>query len=99
MFNNEAHDSVGSQPTAINFANISQIALNSGYKKAYSVSTKAELLTILPQFISDDCTSLLEIRVKCGAREDLGRPKEKPAENKELFIPKRLFPGTLSSCI
>ena len=86
IFNNEAHDSVGSQPTAINFANISQIALNSGYKKVYSVLTKDELLKILPEFMNDKCTSLLEIKVKCGAREDLGRPKEKPVENKKLFM-------------
>ena len=34
VFNNEAHDSVGSQPTVASKINISQIALNSGYKKA-----------------------------------------------------------------
>lgn len=86
VFNNEAHDSVGSQPTAVDFAKIDKIALDAGYKKAYTVSTKEELIKVLPEFISDKCTSLLEIKVKCGAREDLGRPKEKPCENKELFM-------------
>lgn len=86
VFNNEAHDSVGSQPTVANGINISQIVLNSGYKKAYSVSDKEDLLNVLPQFINDECTSLLEIKVKCGAREDLGRPKEKPHENKKIFM-------------
>ena len=86
VFNNEAHDSVGSQPTVANVIDMSQIALNSGYKKAYSVSNKDELDEILPQFIADTCTSLLEIKVKCGAREDLGRPKEKPQENKKIFM-------------
>ena len=86
VFNNEAHDSVGSQPTAIDVAKIDKIVLDAGYKKAYSVSTKEDLLAILPQFIADDCTSLLEIKVKCGAREDLGRPKEKPWENKAIFM-------------
>ena len=86
VFNNEAHDSVGSQPTAIDVAKIDKIAIDAGYKKAYTVSTKEELVRVLPEFISDKCTSLLEIKVKCGAREDLGRPKEKPCENKELFM-------------
>ena len=86
VFNNEAHDSVGSQPTAINVAKIDKIALDAGYKKAYTVSAKEELIKVLPKFISDKCTSLLEIKVKCGAREDLGRPKEKPLKNKELFM-------------
>lgn len=86
VFNNEAHDSVGSQPTVADGINVSQVALDSGYKKAYSVSSKEELVKILPQFIKDDCTCLLEIKVKCGAREDLGRPKEKPWENKKIFM-------------
>ena len=86
VFNNEAHDSVGSQPTAIDVANISKIALDAGYKKAYTVSTKEDLIRVLPEFISDKCTALLEVKVKCGVREDLGRPKEKPWENKELFM-------------
>lgn len=86
VFNNEAHDSVGSQPTVAGGINISKIAFNSGYEKVYSASDKDELLKALPQFISDNCTSLLEIKVKCGARPDLGRPKEKPQENKKIFM-------------
>ena len=86
VFNNEAHDSVGSQPTVADRINISQIALNSGYKKAYQAQNKEDLVKILSEFISDNCTSLLEIKVKCGAREDLGRPKEKPQENKKIFM-------------
>ena len=86
VFNNEAHDSVGSLPTVIGIANVPHIALNSGYKKVYSVSNKNELLRVLPEFIHDNCTALLEIKVKCGARDDLGRPKEKPEENKKLFM-------------
>lgn len=86
IFNNEAHDSVGSQPTTINISNVAELAFNAGYKKSYSVSTRKELKKVLPEFINDDCTSLLEIKVKCGARDDLGRPKEKPQENKKIFM-------------
>ena len=86
IFNNEAHDSVGSQPTAMYKENVSKVALDCGYEKSYSVETKEELIKILPEFIFDNCTSLLEIKVKCGARKDLGRPKEKPQENKKLFM-------------
>lgn len=86
VFNNEAHDSVGSQPTAIYKEDVSKVALNCGYKKSYSIQSKEELINILPEFISDKCTSLLEIKVRCGARDDLGRPKEKPCENKKIFM-------------
>lgn len=86
VFNNEAHDSVGSQPTVADGINLSQIALNSGYKKVYSVSDKKDLENILPEFMSYNGTCLLEVKVKCGARENLGRPKEKPWENKKIFM-------------
>lgn len=86
VFNNEAHDSVGSQPTAIGCANLKNFVLNAGYIKSYSVSTRASLEEVLPDFLHDSCTSFLEIRVKCGARSDLGRPVEKPYENKKMFM-------------
>ncbi len=86
IFNNEAHDSVGSQPTAAGCANLTQMALDAGYGKAYSVTNKEDLQKVLPEFINDKCTSILEVKVKCGARPDLGRPKEKPWENKKLFM-------------
>ena len=86
VFNNEAHDSVGSQPTAVNNAQIDKLVLNSGYQKTYSVKNKDELESILSEFINNKCTCLLEIKVKCGARKDLGRPKEKPWENKKIFM-------------
>lgn len=86
IFNNESHDSVGGQPTANSNGNLPQIALNSGYKKVYSVHSKDELEKVLPEFINNKETVLLEIKVKCGARDDLGRPKEKPQENKKIFM-------------
>lgn len=86
LLNNEAHDSVGSQPTAVNSANITSIALNAGYNKVYSVKTQEELNNVLNDFISDKGPALLEIKIKCGTRKDLGRPKEKPFINKQIFM-------------
>ena len=86
VFNNEAHDSVGGQVNANSNVSLAEIALNSGYKKAYVAKTEQELNEFLPLFIQDDCTTFLEIKVRCGARDDLGRPKEKPQENKRLFM-------------
>ena len=86
VFNNQAHDSVGSQPTVIYMEDIAKCAQFCGYKKTYSTKTKQELDSILDEFINNKDTSLLEIKVQCGAREDLGRPLEKPVENKEIFM-------------
>ncbi|MGL5253618.1 MAG: phosphonopyruvate decarboxylase [Brevinema sp.] len=86
IFNNEAHDSVGGQPTCANTINFPETALASGYKNAYSVDNIEDLTKIMPEFLASKQTSLLEVKVKCGARKDLGRPKEKPVENKALFM-------------
>lgn len=81
VFNNQAHDSVGAQPTASNMINFKDL-----YKITFSVSNKLQLKQILPEFVKLKDTTLLEIKVHCGAREDLGRPKESPQENKIAFM-------------
>jgi len=86
VFNNEAHDSVGSQPTVANILDFKNVATSCGYSHVYSVSSKEELDKILPEFVKNTGTNLLEIKVKCGSRDDLGRPKETPVENKEKFM-------------
>lgn len=86
VFNNQAHDSVGSQPTCSDMIDYVKMAEACGYDKAWSVSTESELCSVLPDIISFDGTCLLEIKVKCGARGNLGRPKEKPIENKYAFM-------------
>lgn len=86
VFNNEAHDSVGSQPTAMYKEKLTEVAVDCGYAKAWSVDSKDKLEQVLNEFLNFNGTAMLEIKVKCGARGDLGRPKEKPVENKELFM-------------
>lgn len=86
VFNNEAHDSVGGQPTAVASAALSRMALSAGYQAAYCADSQEELSRVLPAFLQEEGICLLEIKVKCGARADLERPKEKPQENKELFM-------------
>ena len=88
LFNNEAHDSVGAQKTSANVIDFEALALACGYKNAYSVQNLEDLKNILPNFIRSEGVSLLEIKVNCGARADLGRPKEKPVQNKIAFMEK-----------
>ena len=86
VFNNEAHDSVGGWPTVASNINITKVAFYSGYKKIYSVSSKNELINVLPEFILNNSLSILEIKVKCGAKSNLGRPKESTYECKKNFM-------------
>ncbi len=86
VLNNSAHDSVGGQPTVANKLNLGKMACACGYKFYRKAETAAELTDFLPEFLSVGGAAMLEIIVSCGSRSDLGRPKEKPVENKEILM-------------
>jgi phosphonopyruvate decarboxylase len=86
LMNNGSHESVGGQATVGYDVAFDNIARNCGYKKVWSVKTKDELLKVLPQLISADGPVFLEVKIKKGARADLGRPAVGPAENKKLLM-------------
>jgi len=84
ILNNGAHDSVGGQPTIAPFIDIPAVAHACGYIKIYQAKTKKELIKILSK--KNDGLTFIEVKVKKGARKDLGRPKSTPQENKAAFM-------------
>ncbi len=84
VLNNFAHDSVGGQPTLADKIDFGRIAKACGYKKSIKVTTIFELESIFDDNL--DGPILIEVLVKKGARDNLGRPKESPAENKEKLM-------------
>jgi len=86
VFNNGAHDSVGGQPTIAFNINIPAIALSSGYSHAYFVDNKEDLRNVLNLIKKEKGRILIEIKVKKGARKDLGRPTTTPIQNKNAFM-------------
>jgi phosphonopyruvate decarboxylase len=82
VLNNGAHDSVGGQPTLGFEISIPEIAKACGYKKVYLAENESELESRIDDFLKSNGPSLLEIRVKKGARSDLGRPDSTPVQNK-----------------
>ncbi len=86
ILNNSAHDSVGGQPTVGDQVDFVSIAKASGYRFVKKVVDFQELKSSLKQVIETDGPSLLEVRVKKGARPDLGRPTNTPFDNKKLFM-------------
>ncbi len=84
VFNNGVHDSVGGQETSGFKIDITAIARSSRYKTALRAEDKEDLPRKLA--ILGEGPSLLEIRVKKGAREGLGRPTTTPQANKEAFM-------------
>jgi phosphonopyruvate decarboxylase len=86
ILNNGAHDSVGGQPTvglAIDFLGV---ALASSYGQVLRAETREELASRLTDLKRSIGPSLLEIRVRRGARKDLGRPATTPIQNKQAFM-------------
>lgn len=86
VFNNGAHDSVGGQPTVGLKINIPQIALYCGYKSVYSIGSKNDLINIMQKIKDTEGPILVEVKVRKGARKNLGRPTSSPIENKEALI-------------
>ena len=86
LINNGAHDSVGGQETVGLKIDTLAIAKACGYKECYSCSSKVELINLSEKITNVEGPVLLEIKVKKGARKDLGRPTTTPVENKEAFM-------------
>lgn len=86
VINNGAHDSVGGQDTVGFNIDILSIAKACGYRSLYSCKTEEELIKCINEVKLGEGPILLEIKVKKGARKDLGRPTNTPIENKQSFM-------------
>jgi phosphonopyruvate decarboxylase len=86
ILNNGAHDSVGGQPTVALNVDILSIARAVGYEQVFRAQTRLELQSCLMNLKRSIGPSLVEIRIRCGARKDLGRPKTTPSQNKDDFM-------------
>jgi len=86
VLNNGAHDSVGGQPTCAFSIDLTKVADACGYAKTWLATNPAELDAALPEFFATDGPVLLEVRVKIGARADLGRPTMTPRDLKREFM-------------
>lgn len=86
VLNNGAHDSVGGQPTAGLDIDLPAIFRACGYRAALRAETRDELLRALKELGAIKGPAMVEVRVRKGARADLGRPTSTPRESKEHFM-------------
>lgn len=86
VFNNGAHDSVGGQPTVGLKIDLPAVAKAVGYKNAFSVDNKEDLLECLKALRLVEGPVFLQVCVKKGNRKDLGRPTTTPIQNKEALM-------------
>lgn len=84
--NNEAHESVGGMPTGAGSLSYEQLALDAGYAYVARVDSSEGLKQELKNIAKKQENVFLEVQVAISSREDLGRPKETPKENKEQFM-------------
>ena len=86
ILNNGAHDSVGGQPTIGFEVNFRKIAEAFNYNKTFKIEKISDFETTFESFQNAEGPCLLEILVNKGARNNLGRPKITPAQNKNNLI-------------
>jgi phosphonopyruvate decarboxylase len=86
VLNNGAHDSVGGQPTVGFTVDLLGIARAAAYECVWRAQTQHELEACLVDLKRSKGPGLLEIRVRCGARKELGRPATTPVQNKNAFM-------------
>ena len=86
VFNNGAHDSVGGQPTVGLRINLPLIAKSCGYEYVFDVESELALAEILQQIQTIDGLVFVQVCVRKGNRNDLGRPTTTPIQNKEALM-------------
>lgn len=87
VLNNGVHGSVGGQPTVGFDISLTDVARACGYRTVRGpVTSESEIRETVAELLQEEGPCFLEVHVKPGARADLGRPKETPAENKRIFI-------------
>jgi len=86
IFNNGVHDSVGGQTTRGFQVDLRAIATAANYRGTFYADNKEQLRKQMTKLIQARGPALLEIRVKAGSREDLGRPEEAMTDIKKRFM-------------
>lgn len=86
LINNNSHESVGGMATASNNVNWKSISKSCNYKEYFYIDNMSDLRDTLKRVKSMNGPILIEIKVKIGSRENLGRPTIAPEDNIKNFI-------------
>lgn len=86
MFNNGSHDSVGGQPTIGFSTNFPGIFSSFGFSPSLRAENEMETVKGIERVAASQGPAFLELRVRKGARKDLGRPTRTPIETKESLM-------------
>ena len=86
LLNNEAHDSVGGQPTKGSVLKFSEIAKSFGYESARTVLDLDQLSVAISNALKSNVSNFIEVKCNKGNRPNLGRPDRTPRENMINFM-------------
>lgn len=86
VLNNRAHESVGGQATAADFVDFRKLAAAVGYRRYARAVDTSSLHAAWREVARQDGPVLLELCIRCGSRDDLGRPTTTTEENKLAFM-------------
>jgi len=86
VFDNGCHDSTGGQPSTSQAVSWEKLALANSYKSAMVVAARDEFERELKEFPNRTGPCMLVVKIRKGSREDLGRPKGSPLENRDAFM-------------
>lgn len=86
ILNNGAHDSVGGQPTVGHSISFTDVALACHYRAASIARSQDEIPEKIAWLRFVGGPALLEVRVRKGARPELGRPTVGPLQNKKELM-------------
>ena len=76
LLNNNAHESVGGQPTNAKKINFKLLSKSLGYKKYYKLSENQNIKKIIKNFLNEKCYSFLEVVTNESTDKTLPRPKD-----------------------
>ncbi len=86
LLNNGAHDSVGGQPTVGFDVDLCGVAKACGYTHVATTSDLTALPEIMETMLAAPGPRFLEVRVRKGARSDIGRPTRTPQQCKAALM-------------
>lgn len=83
IFDNNAHESTGGQPTNSESVDFIEIALGCSYKSAILITTSERLISTIKSLSKMEGPILLLVKINLTLNTDLKRPNKKPTEYKK----------------
>lgn len=86
LLNNRSHESVGGQATSAGMVDFELLAKSVGYVGCAAANDVSSLKNAWQKLANQNGPVLLEVKIRNGSRDDLGRPKTTVEQNKNAFM-------------